>query len=147
MGTKLLWKLFRLFRKLILLNTVEIKLDAKGGQEEKEKEKEKEEEEKEEEIEEWISRHRRRCTCNIEYTAEILRRKDKAERKRERESGYLNMRSHGHPVSGVSWVHNATCQWEVRYQRARGASPILPFPVLNFQLLSRLISDSFVGGT
>jgi len=35
---------------------LEIKLDAKGGQEKKE------EKEEEEEFEEWISRHRRCCT-------------------------------------------------------------------------------------
>lgn len=53
----------------------------------------------------------------LEYSAEISRRKD-------RQSGYLHMRSHGHPVSRVSRVHKATCQWEVRYQseRASGAS-------------------------
>lgn len=66
----------------------------------------------------------------LEYAAEISRRKD-------RPSGYLDMRSHGHPVSRVRRVHKATCQWEVRYQgeraRARDASSSLfQFPTSSF---------------
>lgn len=56
----------------------------------------------------------------LEYTAEISRRKD-------RQNGYLDMRSHEHPVWRASRPHRASCQWEVRYQRARGVRFILPF--------------------
>jgi len=57
------------------LSISEIKLDAKGGQEKKKKK-----EEKKEEFEEWIFASQEMLHV-LEYTAEILRRKD---RQRER---------------------------------------------------------------
>lgn len=75
----------------------------------KDGEKEKEEEKKRDTV--------TRDTLHVlEYSAEISRRKD-------RQSGYLHMRSHGHPVSRLSRVHKATCQWEVRYQGERARTP------------------------
>jgi hypothetical protein len=62
-------------------------------------------------------RHGRRCTC---YGTP----QNSPAGRIETESGYLDMRSHGHPVSRMS---RATCQWEVRYQRARVPHPP-PFP-------------------
>jgi len=43
----------------------------------------------------------------------------------------------------VNWVHRATCQMGSALS-TRAWCLILPLPVPNFQLLSRLISDSFV---
>lgn len=109
------------FRMLKLASTVEIKSFTKGGREE-------EKEEKEEEKKGGGAGRRWGGADTVtgdvvhvlEYTAEISRRKD-------RQNGYLDMRSHEHPVWRASRPHRASCQWEVRYQRARGVRFILPF--------------------
>lgn len=85
----------------------------------------------------------------LECTAEILRGKDrrrerKTERERKRISGYEITRTSG-------FVSELSSRSDLSMGSALSARawclPILPFPALNFQLLSRLISDSFVGGT
>lgn len=123
--------IFRLFRKPKLFNTGKIKLDAKGGQEGQKEE--------EEETEERIPHHRRRYTC-----WNILQKfwGGRIGRKRERISEYEITRT-----SGFESELSSRSDLSMGSVLSAWCLPILPFPALNFQLLSRLISDSFVGGT